>query len=81
MLCVLQSSCDITEDSGTEANLEVFLVNGKSTSVKVDPFYRTDQVLEAVSSQIQLKPDLTYYFNLFLEKQDGEEQTWTGWCG
>ena len=61
--------------------LEVFLLNGKSVTVLVNRYQRTDQVLEGVASHIQLAPACTYLFNLFLEKQEGSGQTWTGVCG
>ena len=70
-----QSSTEVTEFS---AEVEVFLVNGKSVKVEVGAFDRTDQVLEKVASEIQLPPKLTYYFGLFLEKEDEETGTWTG---
>ena len=62
----------------TTAPLEVFLVNGKSVTVELDPCLRTDQVLEGVASHIQLAPQCTYFFNLFIEEQRGKEDTWTG---
>ena len=54
----------------------MFLVNGKSVKVTVNVFDRTDQVLEKVCSEIQLAPELTYYFGLFTEIE--ESDTWTG---
>jgi hypothetical protein len=71
----LQASTEVTEFS---ADVEAFLVNGKSVTVKVGAFDRTDQVLEKVASEIQLAPKLTYYFGLFLEKEDQETGAWTG---
>ena len=56
----------------------MFLVNGKSVSVTVGSFDRTDQVLERVCSEIQLASELTYYFSLFLEKQCADAESWTG---
>ena len=74
-----QVSCDLQEDGGdTEMPLDVFLVNGKSITLQVNPFQRSDEVLEGVASHVQLGPQLTYYFNLYIERQEGEEQTWTG---
>lgn len=58
--------------------VEVFLVNGKSVSVQVGSFDRTDQVLEKVAKEIQLATKLTYYFGLFLEKEAEDTDTWTG---
>lgn len=55
-------------------------MNGKSVTIQVDPYKRTDQVLEGVASHIQLAPRCTYFFNLFLEQQE-EGQPWTGGCG
>lgn len=65
----------MTESS---AEVEVFLVNGKSVTVKVGSFDRTDEVLEKVASEIQLAPQLTYYFGLFLETEQEEGGTWAG---
>ena len=53
-------------------------------SVKIGTYDRSDQVLEKVCKEIQLATPLTYYFGLFLEKEEKqgeeeeEEQTWTG---
>lgn len=58
--------------------MKVFLVNGKSVSVQVNVFDRTDQVLERVCAEIQLASQLTYYFALFVEKKEEGEETWTG---
>ena len=61
-----------------QEELKVYLVNGKSVSVRVGVFDRTDQVLERVCAEIELASHLTYYFSLFMEKQDeGEEESWT----
>ena len=75
LLLCLQASTDVTEPT---AEVEVFLVNGKSVSVQVGSFDRTDQVLEKVATEIQLAPQLTYYFGLFLEKETEDTDTWTG---
>lgn len=64
--------------SEPSAEVQVFLVNGKSVTVKVGSFDRTDQVLEKVSSEIQLAPQLTYYFGLFLEREQEEGGSWVG---
>lgn len=77
----LQASGSLSELSGLgegfEGELQVFLVNSKSVSVKVGTYDRTDQVLERVCQEIQLASDLTYYFALFMEKQEEGEETWT----
>lgn len=79
MLLCLQASLELSEPS---ESVQVFLVNGKSVSVTLDPFNRTDQVLELVCSQIEMGPGFTYYFGLFLEKENsGEDSTWTGCHG
>ena len=56
--------------------MEVFLVNGKSVTVRVNMYDRTDQVLEKVCSEIKLTPEFTYFFGLFLEKDD--DDSWIG---
>ena len=80
-LLLLQASGSLSELSGLgegfEGEMQVFLVNGKSVSVKVGTYDRTDQVLERVCQEIQLASDLTYYFALFIEKQQEGEETWT----
>ena len=48
----------------------MYLVNGKKVTVAVSVSDRSDQVLEQVCSQIELNPELTYYFGLFLERED-----------
>lgn len=63
---------------GSEGKVEVYLVNGKSVSVQVGVYDRTDQVLERACVEIQLASHLTYYFALFMEKQEEGEETWTG---
>ena len=70
----LQASTNIPEPS---ADVEVFLVNGKSVKVRVGTYDRTDQVLEKVCAEIKLGSEFTYYFGLFLEKEE-EDSTWTG---
>lgn len=74
LISIQKASSDVSESSG---EIEVFLVNGKSVSVTVGSFDRTDQVLERVCSEIQLASELTYYFSLFLEKQSEDAESWT----
>ncbi len=69
----VQASTNIPEPS---ADVEVFLMNGKSVTVRVGTYDRTDQVLEKVCSEINLTPEFTYFFGLFFEKE--EEDCWTG---
>ena len=74
---MMQASTDIPEPS---ADMEVFLVNGKSVKVRVSTYDRTDQVLEKACAEIKLGSEFTYFFGLFLEKEE-EDSTWTGCHG
>lgn len=74
MLMFMQVSTNIPEPS---ADVEVFLVNGKSVTVRVGTYDRTDQVLEKVSSEIKIATEFTYFFGLYLEKEE-DDSTWTG---
>ena len=41
---------------------------------------RSDQVLEQVCSKIELNPELTYYFGLFLERENTTSDVCEGEC-
>ncbi|XP_065911669.1 sorting nexin-17-like [Dysidea avara] len=57
-------------------DLEVFLMNDKSTTVKVKVTDCSDDVLEKVAKKIELLEDFTYYFALFFDKYDEASKSW-----
>jgi hypothetical protein len=46
--------------------LQVYLVNKKSITITALTTDQTDEVLEAVCTEIGVEAELTYYFGLFL---------------
>eukprot|EP00037_Helgoeca_nana_P032984 m.416220 g.416220 ORF g.416220 m.416220 type:complete len:491 (+) comp29879_c0_seq1:35-1507(+) len=55
-----------------EVELTVYLVNKKSITITALTTDQTDEVLEAVCTEIGVEAELTYYFGLFLVKEDGK---------
>uniref|UniRef100_A0A8C5MUN7 Sorting nexin-17 n=1 Tax=Leptobrachium leishanense TaxID=445787 RepID=A0A8C5MUN7_9ANUR len=55
-----------------DVQLEVFLSNGQKIKVNIQTSDQTEDVLEAVTSKLDLPEDLTGYFNLYLVK-DGSD--------
>mmetsp|Transcript_13424 Transcript_13424/g.34380 ORF Transcript_13424/g.34380 Transcript_13424/m.34380 type:complete len:490 (+) Transcript_13424:114-1583(+) len=55
-----------------EVEITVYLVNKKCISIKALSTDQTDVVLEAVCSEIGVARELTYYFGLYLVKEDAK---------
>eukprot|EP00035_Acanthoeca_spectabilis_P020534 m.433406 g.433406 ORF g.433406 m.433406 type:complete len:499 (-) comp17571_c0_seq1:68-1564(-) len=63
---LLNAQKEVQKGPEEDAQLEIFLVNGKSVTVDILSTDQTDDVLEAVIQLIGMEPDLTYYFALYL---------------
>lgn len=55
-----------------QVELTIYLVNKKSITIGALSTDQTDEVLEQVCEEIGIDEDLTYYFGLFLVKEDGK---------
>jgi sorting nexin-17 len=58
-----------------DVSMEIYLVNGKSVTVSLQSFDRSDEVLEKAAVKVELNASLTYYFSLYLEEQTGDKWT------
>eukprot|EP00038_Savillea_parva_P013364 m.8091 g.8091 ORF g.8091 m.8091 type:complete len:501 (+) comp2501_c0_seq2:71-1573(+) len=63
---------DEVKESCEEVEITVYLVNKKCITVNALSTDQTDEILEAVCNDIGVAPELTYYFGLFLVKEDGK---------
>jgi len=66
LLAAQLASTDVTD---RPSPLEIYLINGKKVTITVNTSDRSDQVLEKVALEIELRADFTYYFGLFLEEE------------
>lgn len=55
-----------------EVEITIYLVNKKSVTMTILSTDQTDQVLEDVCKELNIEEDLTYYFNLFMVREDGK---------
>ncbi|XP_071804503.1 sorting nexin-17-like [Asterias amurensis] len=74
---LLSAQKETRKEKPVEAKLDVFLMNGHKITVNIMSMDQTDDVLEAVASEIGLKSDLVFYFALFLVKKDEEDERGT----
>lgn len=51
------------------------MLNGNSVNLQVDPKSSNDDILEAVCRELKLPSELTYYFGLYLAKEDQSRYT------
>lgn len=60
--------------SSESVQLDIYLMNGQKVALNIQSTDRTDDVLEALMTEIDLNEELVYYFGLFLIKRadDGE---------
>jgi len=58
-----------------EVEITVYLVNRKSVTLAILSSDQTDQVLEDVCNEIGIEEDMTYYFGLFLVRENGKRFT------
>lgn len=63
---LLNAQSEVQRDPEENVQLEVYLPNGKSLTVDILSTNQTDDVLETVCSVLEMSPDLTYYFALYL---------------
>lgn len=71
---LLNAQAEVQRGPEEEVQLEIYLCNGKSTTVDILSTHQTDDVLETAASVINIPPDLTYFFGLYLvEDPSGKE--------
>lgn len=69
LLNAQQESMHQIEES---VNLEVYLMNDHKLTVNITSTDQTEDVIEAVASQIEIPEEHTYYFSLFLVKREDD---------
>ncbi|KAK7502934.1 hypothetical protein BaRGS_00005883 [Batillaria attramentaria] len=63
---------DSQKEAPERVSLDVFLMNGHKITVSITSTDQTDDVLEAVASQIEIPDDFVYYFGLYLVKKEDQ---------
>ena len=71
-LCKAQQ--ETQREESIPISFDVFLMNGNKINIDICSTDKTNNVLENVVLQLGLKPELTYYFGLYLLKNDPEHQ-------
>lgn len=71
----LQAQQETQQEEPEKVTLDVFLMNGHKITVSILSTDQTDDVLESVASQIELKDDFVFYFGLFLVKKEGSDSS------
>ncbi|XP_070534165.1 LOW QUALITY PROTEIN: sorting nexin-17-like [Ptychodera flava] len=66
----LSAQQETQKQEAEDVELDVYLLNGHKITVQIMSTDQTDDVLEAVASNIDLADDYVYYFALFLIKKD-----------
>ncbi|KAL3889927.1 hypothetical protein ACJMK2_002244 [Sinanodonta woodiana] len=67
---LLSAQQETQKEQAESVTLEVFLMNGHRIPVNIMSTDQTDEVLEAVASQIDLTDEFVYYFGLYLVKKE-----------
>eukprot|EP00049_Salpingoeca_infusionum_P018697 m.358390 g.358390 ORF g.358390 m.358390 type:complete len:473 (-) comp18138_c0_seq1:706-2124(-) len=63
---LLNAQKEVQKGPEEDVTLEVYLCNGKKVAVDILSTDQTDDVLETVCNVLELAPELTYYFALYL---------------
>ncbi|KAK7091969.1 sorting nexin-17-like isoform X2 [Littorina saxatilis] len=61
---------DSQKETPERVSLDIYLMNGHKITVSVTSTDQTDDVLEAVASQIEIPNDLVYYFGIYLVRKE-----------
>lgn len=69
---LLAAQQDTQKEVAENVTLDVFLMNGHKISISIISVDQTEDVLEAVASQIELPDDFVYYFGLYLVKKEAD---------
>ena len=67
-LCKAQQ--ETQQEESIPLSFDVFLMNGHKISLDICSTDKTNEVLESIVCTLGLKPELTYYFGLFLMKKE-----------
>ncbi|XP_033727766.1 sorting nexin-17-like [Pecten maximus] len=67
---LLSAQQETQKEASEDVVLDVYLMNGHKITVNIKSTDQTDDVLEAVASQIDLPDDYVYYFGLFLVQKE-----------
>lgn len=67
---LLNAQQETQKEQPENATLDIFLMNGHKISLNITSTDQTEDILEAVASQIDLPDDFVYYFGLYLVKKE-----------
>ncbi|XP_013392676.1 sorting nexin-17 [Lingula anatina] len=70
----LSAQQETQHEEPERVTLDVFLMNGHKITVNILSTDQTEDVLETVASNIELKDDFVFYFGLYLVKKEGGEK-------
>lgn len=72
----LKAQQETQKEASEASSLDVYLMNGHKITVKIMSTDQTEDLLEAVASQIELPDEYVYYFGLYLvQKEDGGDNS------
>jgi len=69
---LLQAQQETQKEQAENVVLDVFLMNGHKITINIVSTDQTEEVLEGVSSQIDLPDEFVYYFGLYLVKKEDQ---------
>lgn len=67
---LLNAQQETQKESPENVTLDIFLMNGHKISLNITSTDQTEDILEALASQIDLPDDFVYYFGLYLVKKE-----------
>lgn len=69
---LLKAQQETQKETSESVSMDLYLMNGYKITVKIMSTDQTEEVLEAVASQLDLPEEFTYYFALFLMRKEGD---------